>query len=265
MQPDRRLLFGLYIDALAMDGAIGRCKLALATRDSIQIGVLNAAKIVALRRDPMLREAVLSCDVVLADGQSVVWASRLLGRALPERVAGIDLFERLLELAHAEARSVYLLGATPSVLEALKTRLWERFPGLNIAGARDGYFGREEWDNVADDIRRSGADMLFLGMSSPKKETFLAAVGPTLGVPILHGVGGSFDVLAGVTRRAPAAWQRAGMEWAFRVLQEPRRLWRRYMTSNLAFLALVAHEFMRPDMPFSTGSGDAPLRAIQRH
>ncbi|WP_246728306.1 WecB/TagA/CpsF family glycosyltransferase [Microvirga terricola] len=233
-----------------MDEVLERCRQALTKRSPLLLGVLNAAKVVKLRKDPVLRASLLECDLLLADGQSVVWASTLLRRRLPERVTGIDLFEKLLGLAHREGLSVYLLGARADVLELLEMRLQERFPGLKIVGRNDGYFPDSEAARVAADIRNSGADMLFIGMASPKKEIFLGSFKDALDVPILHGVGGSFDVLAGITRRAPVRWQRMGMEWAFRLLQEPRRMWRRYLTTNAEFLLLTAREFFAPSPPF---------------
>ena len=243
---DGRLLFGFRLDALRMEGVVARCRMALATRQRIMIGVLNAAKIVNARRDALQRTSLIDCDLLLADGQSVVWASKLLGRPLPERVAGIDLFERLLALAHVENRSIYLLGARPDVLARLKEVLGRRFPGLRIAGSHHGYFQEADSGRIAEAIRRSSADMLFLGMTSPRKEIFLGRFGPTLNVPVLHGVGGSFDILAGQTTRAPLAWQRMGMEWAYRLLQEPRRLWWRYLRTNTAFILLTCKELIRP-------------------
>jgi N-acetylglucosaminyldiphosphoundecaprenol N-acetyl-beta-D-mannosaminyltransferase len=231
----RQVLFGLEVDPLTMPEVLRLAEDRLADRRQLQFGVVNAAKMVNLRRDALLRNALLSCDVMLADGQSVVWASRILRRPLPERIAGIDLFQELLGLAERTGRSVFLLGATPDVLAALRSNLATRFPALRIAGARDGYFGPEESAEIAEQIRASGADMLFLGMTSPKKEIFLGSYGRLMAVPIMHGVGGSFDVLAGKTKRAPRLWQKLGLEWLYRVVQEPRRLWRRYLTTNTAF------------------------------
>jgi N-acetylglucosaminyldiphosphoundecaprenol N-acetyl-beta-D-mannosaminyltransferase len=252
----KQLILGMPIDAMTMDDVLDRCRASLATRERTLVGVVNAAKMVRLRDDAHLRDSLLDCDVLLADGQSVVWASRLLRRAVPERVAGVDLFERLLELAARDGRSVYLLGARADVLATLQQRLGERFPALKIVGARDGYFTDAEASTVAADIADSGADMLFLGMTSPKKEIFLGDYGETLGVPVLHGVGGSFDILAGVTKRAPLLWQRLGLEWLYRVLQEPRRLWRRYFTTNVTFIALVLRELVRRQPPYRHSSGE---------
>jgi len=250
----RRLLFGVELDAVRLPEVVELCSTALDSRAPTLIGVLNAAKVVKLRHDTVLRESLLACDVVVADGQSVVWASRILRRPLPERVAGIDLFESLLALANRRSRSVYLLGATPEVLTMLVERVTTTYPNLRIAGRRDGYFTDDQSSGVAAEIRASGADMLFLGMTSPKKEIFLGTYGDTLRVPVLHGVGGSFDVLAWVTRRAPVRWQRLGMEWAYRLVQEPRRLWKRYLTTNLGFLVLVGRELVAPSPAYRAGA-----------
>lgn len=240
------MLFGLHLDAMDMDEVVESCRAALTTRKRLLIGVLNAAKVIKLRQDALLRKSLLDCDLLLADGQSIVWASRLLRRPLPERIAGIDIFERLLQLAHKEQRSIYLLGARPDVLGALEAQLRRRFPGLRIVGSHDGYFDQAKAPRIAAQIRMAAPDMLFLGMPSPKKEIFLATFGPILDVPILHGVGGSFDVLAGITKRAPVVWQKIGMEWAYRLLQEPRRLAWRYLTTNTAFVLLTARELIAP-------------------
>lgn len=200
---------------------------------------INAAKLVAMQDDPRLCEIIDGCGLVNADGQSVVWASRLLGDPLPERVAGIDLMDALLELAESRGYRVYFLGARAAVLERAVERLQERYPELHVAGARDGYFTDDEASEVCDAIRASRADVLFVAMSSPHKEYFLGEFGPRLGVPFVMGVGGSIDVIAGITRRAPAAWQRLGLEWLYRLLQEPRRMFRRYAVTNTRFIALV--------------------------
>jgi N-acetylglucosaminyldiphosphoundecaprenol N-acetyl-beta-D-mannosaminyltransferase len=246
----RQVILGMPLDALSMDEVLDRCRSSLTSRTRTLVGVVNAAKMVKLRDDTHLRDSLLDCDVLVADGQSVVWASRLLGKRLPERVAGIDLFERLLDIAAREGWSVYLLGAKPDVLATMQERVADRFVGLKIASARDGYFSGDEAGLVADDIRNSGADMLFLGMTSPKKEVFLGEWGASLGVPVQHGVGGSFDILAGITKRAPALWQKLGLEWLYRVLQEPGRLWRRYLTTNARFIALVLRERIRPQQQY---------------
>ncbi|AOR36602.1 UDP-N-acetyl-D-mannosamine transferase [Streptomyces fodineus] len=241
----RQSLFGVELDALTMDQTVERCLEAVREGRQLEVGVVNAAKMVNMRRDQRLAQAVAGCDLVLADGQAVVWAGRLLRAPLPQRVAGIDLFLRLLAEAESAGISVYFLGAKQEVLQEMLRRVAVRFPGLKVAGSRNGYFDDSQQESIADGIARSGAQMLFLGMTSPKKEIFTAAYGARTGARVVHGVGGSFDILAGVTRRAPESWQRWGLEWFYRALQEPRRLGRRYVTTNAAFLLMTAREFIR--------------------
>ncbi|MER6072935.1 WecB/TagA/CpsF family glycosyltransferase [Streptomyces sp. NPDC001817] len=241
----RQTLFGVELDPLTMDETVARCLEAVRDGRQLEIGVVNAAKLVNMRRDARLARAVSGCDLVLADGQAVVWAGRVLRAPLPERVAGIDLFLRLLTEAEAAGLPVYFLGARQDVLEQMLRRVADRFPRLEVAGSRNGYFDDSQQEAIAEAIARSGAQMLFLGMTSPKKEIFTAAYGARTGARVVHGVGGSFDILAGVTKRAPGSWQRWGLEWLYRALQEPRRLGRRYLTTNAAFLLMTARELIR--------------------
>jgi N-acetylglucosaminyldiphosphoundecaprenol N-acetyl-beta-D-mannosaminyltransferase len=228
-------------DPVTLDEAVTRAvEWSLAGGRPRTIVTMNAALLVAMRRDRELAAACRGGDLVVADGVPVVWASRLLGGALPGRVCGCDLMERLLAAAAARALPVYLLGARPEVVEVLAETCARRFPGLVVAGFRDGYFGPDEEAEVVAGIRRSGAAMLFVGMPSPFKETFLERNRTALGVPVLLGVGGSFDVLAGFVRRAPRWMQAAGLEWFWRLLMEPRRMWRRYLVTNTVFLARLA-------------------------
>ena len=232
-------MLGCEIDRFDMERTVSRCREAIGGGEKIRQASINAAKVVAMRDDPALRRAIEGCELVNADGQSVVWASRLLGDPLPERVAGIDLMHRLLDLAEREAHGVYVLGARQDVLERAIGRLRERHPRLRIAGYRDGYFPEEQSGDVTAEIAASGAAILFVAISSPRKELWLAEHGEHLGVPVAMGVGGAIDVVAGVARRAPRLWQRLGLEWLYRLAQEPRRLFGRYTRTNLRFLALL--------------------------
>jgi N-acetylglucosaminyldiphosphoundecaprenol N-acetyl-beta-D-mannosaminyltransferase len=237
-----RRILGVEVHAATMTQVLDLCSRAIRERTPLSIGVVNAAKLVNMQGERELCEAVQSSDLVLADGMSVVWASRLLGRSLPERVAGIDLFERLLGLAEDAGHSVYMLGAEPDVLEAAVGVVRQRHPRLRIAGSHHGYFSAAEEPALVDRIAASRPDLLFVGMSSPKKEIFLARWGARIAAPVCHGVGGSIDVMAGKVRRAPGVWQKVGMEWLYRVLQEPRRLWRRYLVTNTQFLWMVLRD-----------------------
>ncbi|MFI0356755.1 WecB/TagA/CpsF family glycosyltransferase [Actinomadura sp. 9N407] len=236
----RRHFLGVWLDPLTIDQTVAACVKAVEERSPLTIGVLNAAKIVRLRKSEELRRAVLDCDLVLADGQSVVWAARLLRRPLPERVAGIDLMLALLPEAERRGDRVFFFGARPEVLERTLEEVLSRFPGLIVAGSRHGYFSTAEAPEIADEIRDARTDLLFIGVSSPMKELFIRDWAPRTGACVSHGVGGTFDVLAGEVRRAPLWWQRHGLEWLYRVIQEPLRLGPRYFTTNFTFVALVA-------------------------
>ena len=239
---NRADVLGCPIDRVGIDEAVERCRELIeeTARTTSQVSV-NAAKLVAIREDAQLRDLVLGCDLVTADGQSVVWASRLLGDALPERVAGIDLMQRLLQLAERRGHRVFFLGATPAVLARALETITSRHPRLRVAGSRDGYFRPEDEPQVRGEIRAAAPDILFVAMPSPRKERWVAAAAG-LDVGFAMGVGGSLDVLAGLVRRAPRPVQRLGLEWLFRLAQEPRRLLRRYVTTNTRFLALLIRE-----------------------
>lgn len=238
-------LFGIPMAAVRLPDVLDLVDRTIAARGRLQIGVVNAAKIVNMRRDPVLWDDVSSSDIILADGISVVWASRLLGRPLPERVTGIDLMHGMLERGGRLGYRVYCLGATDDVLERATTRMAVMHPGVRIVGRRSGYFSADEEAGVAADIAAAKPDILLVAMTSPKKENFLGKWGPQLQIPICHGVGGSFDVVAGKVERAPAVWQRLGLEWLYRVKQEPRRLWRRYLVTNTLFVLAVAQAFLQ--------------------
>jgi N-acetylglucosaminyldiphosphoundecaprenol N-acetyl-beta-D-mannosaminyltransferase len=238
-------LLGVTLAPATMDEAVDWVDQAVRERRRLHVGVVNAAKIVNMRRDPDLRSDVMSSDVVFADGMSVVWASRLLGCPLPERVTGIDLMHRILERGQARAYRVYLLGATQDVVETAAARVRDRYPGVAVVGQQHGYFTDCEEPAVAAAIIAARPDVLFVAMTSPRKERFLARWSARLGVPVCHGVGGSLDVLAGKVERAPERWQRLGLEWLYRVKQEPRRLWRRYLVTNSIFATLVLAELAR--------------------
>jgi N-acetylglucosaminyldiphosphoundecaprenol N-acetyl-beta-D-mannosaminyltransferase len=205
---------------------------------------INAAKVVEYQEDEQLRRAICDAHLLTADGQAIVWAARLLGTSLPERVAGADLMELLLEHSARHNYSVYLLGAKQAVVEACVRRAKELYPDLAIAGYRNGYFTKDEEPAVVDAIRAVKPQILFLGFGTPAKEYFMHRNYQDLGVPFVMGVGGTFDVFAGLVRRAPKWMQQAGLEWFYRFAQEPRRMWRRYLYGNTRFAALVARNFV---------------------
>ncbi|HYJ00243.1 MAG TPA: WecB/TagA/CpsF family glycosyltransferase [Thermoleophilaceae bacterium] len=239
---DRADVLGCPIDRLDMEQTLARIDRLIESRGFAQHVAINAAKLVAMRSDDELSEIVRRCEVISADGQSVVWASRLLGDPLPSRVAGIDLMHELLARAEQRDYGVFVLGAKPDVLERACEKILEQHPRLRLVGRRDGYFPEAEDATVAAEIRAARPDILFVAISSPRKEYFLGRYGREIDVPFVMGVGGSVDVIAGITRRAPRLFQRLGIEWLYRLAQEPQRLWRRYLVTNAQFLSLLARE-----------------------
>ncbi|REF36414.1 N-acetylglucosaminyldiphosphoundecaprenol N-acetyl-beta-D-mannosaminyltransferase [Thermasporomyces composti] len=235
---DRRLrVLGVPVDAVGMSDTLAWVEHRISTREPGTHLCVNAANVVRAHDDPEYLALLERGDLIGCDGQPFVWAARMLGHPLPERVAGIDLMEEILKRARHTGWKIFLLGAKPHVVERLSARL--RAEGVNIAGYRDGYFDRSEEPRILEQIRESGADVLFVGMPTPDKERFIIDGGCLTGVPVCIGVGGSFDVLAGELRRAPRALQRMGLEWLFRLVQEPRRLFRRYAVTNTKFVVLV--------------------------
>jgi N-acetylglucosaminyldiphosphoundecaprenol N-acetyl-beta-D-mannosaminyltransferase len=240
----RRLrILGVPVDAVDMDGTLAWVEQRIAAREPGRHLCVNAANVVRANDDPHYRALLERGDLIGSDGQPFVWAARLLGQQLPERVAGIDLMERVLLRARESGWRIYLLGAREQVV----TRLGERLAaeGLHVVGVRNGFYLPEEEPAVLADIRRSGADVLFVGMPTPAKERIVVAGPESTGVPVCIGVGGSFDVLAGELRRAPVTMQRLGLEWLFRLVQEPRRLFGRYAVTNTRFIALVGWAMVR--------------------
>ena len=244
----RKEFLGCPVDVLNMCETVELARQSMKSRCRLQHVALNVAKLVNMRADPVLASDVANSDLVGVDGMGIVWAARLFGLQISERVSGIDLFNELLTLCAAEGFRPYFLGARQEVLELCRDHVLEKHPQIRFAGLRDGYFSPGEEPGVVHDIRNSGADCLFIGMPTPRKERFLAAHRDHLNVPFVMGVGGSFDVLSGKVRRAPERVQGLGLEWLYRVYQEPRRMWWRYARTNTLFAlilarALIAHQF----------------------
>lgn len=250
-----RILFGIPIRAVTMTEVLRAVEESIRTRRPLHIGVVNAAKIVNMRRDPLLEKDVLSSDMIFADGMSVVWASRILGRPLPERVAGVDLMMEMFRLGSIRGYSVYCLGATEEVSLKVAEQIAKQFPGLRLAGRRNGYFSQDQEEGIATEIGAASADILLVAMTSPKKEKFMARWSQTMAVPVVHGVGGSFDVFAGKVERAPLLWQKLGLEWLYRVKQEPRRLWKRYLVTNVLFCGMILREITALRLGTRRGAG----------
>jgi len=232
-------LLGISVAAVDADRVVDFCEEHILDRSNILLGMLNVAKVVNSRKNKQLYKSLDDADIIVADGQGIVWLSKLMGDPLPERVTGIDIMYRLLERANDKYYSVYLLGAKKEVIEKVVEYVREQYPNLRVAGYRDGYFTENDEEAIATEIKDSLTDILFIAISSPKKEFFLSKWRKYMNVPVCHGVGGSFDVAAGITKRAPRWMQDCGLEWFYRLCQEPKRMWKRYLITNTIFFFLA--------------------------
>lgn len=239
---NRATILGIPVDKYTMSETVNIIDESIAKKIPVHHVVVNAAKLVHAQKDSELKMSILSCDIINADGQSVVWASKFLRDPLKERVAGIDLMSNLVALAHEKNYKIFLLGAKEEIVKSVVDIYSQQYGNNIIAGYRNGYYKREEEEIIAKQIADSGAHMLFVAITSPKKEIFLNTYKDIIKTPFIMGVGGSFDVISGKTKRAPRWMQKAGMEWLFRTYQEPGRLWKRYFTTNSAFIYLVLKE-----------------------
>lgn len=243
MTKNRIHILNTFIDNLSMQETLQVIQKSIASKIQLHHVVVNAGKIVAMQKDQQLCESVNNSNLINADGQAVVWASKVLKKPLKERVAGIDLMQNLVALAHNKGYKIYLLGAKQEVVQQVANTYKKQYNQDIVAGYRDGYFTTQQEPQVVEDIAASGAHMLFVAITSPVKENFLYKHRDILkGVHFIMGVGGSFDVVAGLTKRAPLWMQNAGLEWFYRFAQEPKRMWKRYLVGNSTFIYLVLKE-----------------------
>jgi len=245
METKRINICGIPIDALTMQQTLDKIDISVREKRPLHHVVVNAAKFVNAQKDIKLKESIINCDIINADGQAIVWASNFLNQPLPERVAGIDLMTALVDMAGKKGYKVYLLGASNQVIGRVVDLYTQKYGADLIAGYRNGYFYKEEERQVAQNIADSNADMLFVAISSPKKEIFLDTYKDIVKTPFIMGVGGSFDVISGLVKRAPGWMQKMGMEWFYRFLQEPKRMWKRYLYTNSRFIYLVFKEKLK--------------------
>lgn len=231
---------GCAIDNFTMQETLDRIETFVRDGRPHQHVVVNVDKLVKASRDAELCRIINECALINADGMPVVWASHLLGKPLKERVAGVDLFEALMRRSAEKGWRVFLLGAREEVVSGVKRAYEKKYPGLTVAGYRNGYWKPEEEAGVVEQIKAAQADLLFVAISSPKKEHFLGRYQADLKIPFAMGVGGTFDVAMGKVKRAPVWMQKAGLEWFYRFLQEPRRMFRRYFIDDMAFFWLLA-------------------------
>ncbi|WP_325064985.1 WecB/TagA/CpsF family glycosyltransferase [Paenilisteria weihenstephanensis] len=232
-------LLGSELDALTMKETVTRVDQIIRKGEPVQHVVINANKINLMQKDASLRAIVNSSPLINADGASILLAAKLLGLQVPERVAGIDLMDEVLKLANECRYRVFFFGATEEVVRQVVMASSKKYPNAQIVGHENGYFDATMSESIADDIRASQADIVFVAFSSPKKEFWIHEQLERMNVPFVMGVGGSFDVIAGKTKRAPKWMQKSGLEWFYRFIQEPIRMFKRYIGGNLIFLGHV--------------------------
>jgi len=235
---NRERMFGIPFHAWSMDQTVQTICDRIEARVFTQHVVINVAKVVNSQKDDELRASIEACDIINVDGMGVVWGCKMLGYAVDERVAGVDLFLNLIGMSEEKGFPVFLLGAKDEVVKKTADKLMAKHPNLNIAGYHHGYFWDNE-DEVVKQIKDSGAKLLFVAITSPKKENFINKWRNELGIDFVMGVGGTFDVVAGKVKRAPLWMQKYGLEWFYRVLQEPGRMWKRYFVTNSIFLWML--------------------------
>jgi N-acetylglucosaminyldiphosphoundecaprenol N-acetyl-beta-D-mannosaminyltransferase len=238
-------MMGCLIDNLSMEETLQKIEGFIESGDPHQHVVVNVDKLVKASKDPELRRIINECALINVDGMPVVWASRLLGKPLKERVAGVDLFESLVKRAAEKEWRVFFLGAREEIVSGVKNLYEKTLPGLRVAGYRNGYWRSEEEATVVKLIADSRPDLLFVAISSPKKEEFLSRYQAEMKVPFAMGVGGTFDVVVGNVKRAPLWMQQRSLEWFFRFLQEPGRMFKRYFIDDMFFFWLLSKELLR--------------------
>lgn len=231
--------FGSKMDTLTMKETVKTINDRIDQGTFTQHVVVNVAKIVNMQKDPILRDSVNSSDIINIDGMGLLWGAKLFSDKVTERVSGIDLFHELIKSSEDSGKGIFLLGATQGVLNKTSYELKKQYPRLKVNGSNHGYFSGEQEEDIVQKINESGAKLLFVAMSSPKKENFINRWKKELNVNFVMGVGGTFDVVSGMTKRAPQWMQTYGLEWFYRVIQEPGRLWQRYLFTNSKFTLMI--------------------------
>ena len=232
-------VLGVGIDSVTMPQAVAIVDGFIRTRTPSLVATANAEMVMLAQQDSELFSILNAAELVLADGAGVVWAARRLDRGVPERVAGFDLTQQLLKHAAQTGYRIFWLGAAPGVAEEAAARAAEKYPGLTTVGIHDGFFDCDD-SAIRRLIRESQADILLCALGVPKQEKWLNQYRNELQVPVMIGVGGTFDVMAGKVKRAPLWMQRAGLEWSYRLLRQPRRILRMLALPRFVARVLLA-------------------------
>ncbi len=221
---DKRVkILGVQVDAVTMAQAVERVESLIAAGEPSMVATANAEMLLNATHDDELKRILNAASLVVPDGAGTVWAARHLGKSMPERVAGFDLVQELMKVAPSKGWRFFLFGAAPGIADKAKAKAEVLYPGIQIAGTRNGYFKPADEPDIIAQIKASRADILLAALGVPKQEKWLAKYKDELNIPVSIGVGGTFDVMAGVVKRAPLWMQRARLEWLFRAMLQPSR------------------------------------------
>ena len=242
-------ILGTRFAQMNMEDTLKAIEKFIANGRKSQVCVTNAYSLVLMQKDKELKDITNSARLVVADGKPLAWISKLYGEPIPERVAGPDLFYEFSKRSAKKRYKLFFLGSNSATLKKMVENLRKIFPSLQIAGAYSPPFKKQfserENEKIVSLINKVKPDVLFVGLGAPKQERWIWEHKDELQVPVSVGVGAAFDFVAGTVKRAPRWMQKWGLEWLFRVCQEPRRLWRRYLISNSIFLWLVGKELVK--------------------
>ena len=240
----RGSIFNLYYDDFTMKDTLYEIK-KIVERDS---GVakyradINVGTIVSAQKNLLIKKYINDADLINIDGAGAILAVRLLNNKSVPRVTGVDLFYALMDMGSKECYRIFLFGATEDVLSVCSDTIENKYPGIKLVGSQNGYYSQGQEESIVEQINASRADFLFIGNKSPEKEEFVLIWKEHLNSRVIIPVGGAFDVFSGKVKRAPRLWQKLYLEWLFRVIQEPRRMFKRYMVSNSKFLWMLIKE-----------------------
>ena len=221
--PKKVTILGVPVDAITMGEAVARIDGFIEKRTPVLVATANAEMLMRATHDGALRRILQGAALVTPDGAGTVWAAHHLGHAMPERVAGYDMVQELMREAPAKHRRIFFFGSAPGVADKAKKKAEQLYPGIEIVGTRNGFFTAADEPAIIEEIKAAHPDILLAALGVPKQEKWLAKHLGELGVPVAIGVGGTFDVMAGVMKRAPHWMQRAKLEWLFRGMMQPKR------------------------------------------
>ena len=252
MERNRIPFLGLQFDNLDKHEVLNRVEQFIHDKKNCMIFTPNAALLVWSQKDQFLREVYNSSDILTVDGMAIYYAMHIMGTPVKESLSASLLFYPILELSQQKGYGIYLVGAKEEILQKTVDNICEQYSGIQISGYHHGYFDPENPpEELIQDIQDKKPDILLIGMSSPHKEKFVVSNMDKMNVPVSLGVGGMFDIAAGVTKFAPEWMRMMCLEWFYRLIQEPRRMWKRYLTTNSIFLWLCLNAFIKKYLLFS--------------